>query len=313
MKKLKRNCLLLILSSLAFSAGAQQYPVFSQYYFNELVINPAYAGSHVQFSATSIYRNQWVNFDGSPKTFLFSAHSSLLRNKMGVGMMVNVDKIGSYANKNVYFSYAYFLKWPKSALSFGLQAGFDFIGADFSKLDLQNPGDLSFIPVSAYRPNIGSGLYYRRENFFVGFSVPFLINNKVNYSVGNVLSEIKQARYYFLRSGVILPVNHAKTVKFNPSILLRSQEGQAVSMDINAAFIFYDVCSAGVSYRSVDAMITFVELKLSEKIHVAYSYDWTSSSLNLFSNGTHEFMINYRNKITSIHKNLQCPSYYGYK
>jgi type IX secretion system PorP/SprF family membrane protein len=313
MRDFHKNCCAFIFMCMTIPGMAQQYPVFSQYYFNELVINPAYAGSHVQLSATSIYRNQWVNFEGSPKTFLFSAHTSLLKNKMGVGMMVNVDKIGSYANKNVYFSYAYFLKWPKSSLSMGLQAGFDFIGADFSKLDLQNPGDLSFIPVSAFKPNVGTGLYYSRENFFVGFSVPFLINNKVNYSFDNVLNEIKQARYYFLRSGAILPINHAKTLKVNPSILLRSQEGQALSLDINAAFVFYDVCSAGVSYRSVDAVITFVELKLSEKIHVAYSYDWTSSSLNLFSNGTHEFMINYRNKITSIHKNLMCPGYYGYK
>ncbi|MBI1770693.1 MAG: type IX secretion system membrane protein PorP/SprF [Bacteroidetes bacterium] len=306
-----RIALLFFLTAISVTGWAQQTPVYSQYYFNELVINPAYAGSHVQFSATSMYRNQWVNFPGSPKTYLFSAHSSFLKDKMGLGIMINADNIGSYSNKNLYFSYSYFLKFPQSKLSFGLQAGFDFIGADFSKLDLQNP-DLSFIPINSFKPNIGAGIYYKRKNFFAGFSVPMLINNKVDYRDANaVANQIKQARYYFLRMGGIFPINQMKTVQFNPSILLRSQEGQPLALDLNAAFVFYEVCSAGVSYRTVDAFITFVELKLSEKIHVAYSYDWTTSNLNAFSNGTHEFMINYRTRIRSLHKNLECPSYYG--
>ncbi len=309
-----RLILFWILSTIATAALAQQTPVYSQYYFNELIINPAYAGSQVQLSATSMYRDQWVNLPGAPKTYLFSAHTSLLNDKMGLGMMINVDNIGSYSNKNVYFSYAYFLKWPKSTLSMGLQAGFDFIGADFSKLDLQNLGDPSFVPLNVYKPNIGTGLYYKRKNFFVGFSVPMLINNTVNYNDANAIAnQIKQARYYFLRVGGIFPINPSRTVQLNPSILLRSQEGQPLALDLNAAFVFYEVCSAGVSYRTVDAFITFVELKLSDKIHVAYSYDWTQSSLNAFSNGTHEFMLNYRTRIRKLHKNLECPSYYGYR
>ena len=299
--------------TLAMPGAAQQYPVFTQYYFNELVINPAYAGNHIQLSATSQYRNQWVNFDGAPKTFSFSAHTALMKSKIGVGMLVNVDKIGSYSNKNVYFSYAYYLKLKKSMLSMGLQAGFDFIGADFSKLDLQNPGDLSFIPINAFKPNVGAGLYYSKKNWFLGFSVPLLINSNIQYSLANVVNEIKQARYYFLRGGIILPLTTNKNIKFNPSFLVRSQEQQALSFDFNAAFIFYDVFSTGVSYRTVDALITFVEIKLSDRFHVAYSYDWTRSSINLFSNGTHEFMLNYRTRIRGVHKNVECPSFYDYR
>src|SRR5690242_16065930 len=95
-----------LLATVALSFG-QQYPVFTQYYFNELVINPAYAGAHVQFSATAMYRNQWVNFPGAPKTFNFSAHTALLKNKIGVGLMVNHDEIGSYKNDHIYGYYAY--------------------------------------------------------------------------------------------------------------------------------------------------------------------------------------------------------------
>src|SRR5262249_1049072 len=101
--------------------------------------------------------------------------------------------------------------------------------------------------------------------------------------------------------------------KVNPSVLFRTQEGMPVSTDINLGFIFYDVFSVGASWRSTDAIITFIDLKLSESFHFAYSYDWTSSALNYFTMGSHEFMINYRTRIRGIHHNVQCPDYYRYR
>lgn len=295
-------------------AVAQQYPVFTQYYFNELVINPAYAGNHVQFSASMAYRNQWVNFPGAPKTISFSGHSSFWKGRVGVGLLVNHDEIGSYKNDNVYLMYSYNIRFPKSTLAMGLQTGFNMLGADFSDLDLQNPDDASFNAfLREVKPNFGTGIYYNRKNFFVGFSVPFILNNSVATTFEGLLNEITERRYYYLRSGAIFPLNGSKNVKINPSILLRSQEGQALSLDINAAFIFYDALSAGASVRSGDSFITFIDLKLSEKFHFAYSYDWTQSDLAIFSNGTHEFMLNYRARINVVHKDLQCPKFYDYR
>jgi type IX secretion system PorP/SprF family membrane protein len=310
---IKFLCLLLLV--IPGIARAQQYPVFTQYYFNELVINPAFAGSHIQFSASSMYRNQWVNFPGSPKTMTFTAHTSILKGRMGLGVLVNRDEIGSYKNHNVYFQYAYRLRFPKSTLSMGLQAGFNLLGSDFSGLDLQHPEDAAFSQyVNSIKPNFGAGIYFNKKNYFIGLSVPFLINNSVavvGTDGSGASNSIFEARYYLLRSGVILPLS--KNLKFNPSILIRTQEGQAVSMDLNAAFIIQDVCSPGVSLRSGDSFITFIDLKLSEKFHFAYSYDWTQSRLNYFSNGTHEFMLNYRAKFSSVHKNLECPKLYDYR
>jgi type IX secretion system PorP/SprF family membrane protein len=293
---------------------AQQYPVFSQYYFNELVINPAYAGNHVQLSLTAMYRNQWVNFPGAPKTFSFTGHTAMAKNKVGVGLMVNHDEIGSYKNEHIYASYSYKIHFPEATLSMGLQAGINLLGADYSKLDLQNPGDAAFYNIlNVVKPNFGAGLFFTRKNFFVGFSVPFILNNKIANSVEGLLGQLKEARYYFLRSGVVFPIDRMKKVKMNPSILLRTQEGQPLSLDINNAFIFYDVFSAGVSYRSGDSFITFVDLKITEQFHFGYSYDWTQSDLNRFSNGTHEFMLNYRTRLSGIHKDPKCPQYYDYR
>lgn len=292
---------------------AQQYPVFTQYYFNELVINPAYAGAHVQLSATSMYRNQWVNFPGAPKTFNFTAHSSFVKNKVGIGLMVNHDEIGSYKNQHIYMSYAYKIHFNKATLSMGLQAGINLLGADFSALSLQEIEDASFAnTVNKLKPNFGVGLFYSKKNYFLGLSVPFLINNAVATSTEGFLAQIKEARYYFLRGGVILPLDRVDKIKLSPSFLVRTQEGQPLSVDLNVAFTFYDVFSIGESFRLGDSFMTFIDLKISEKIHFSYSYDWTQSELSRFSNGSHEFVINYRTPIRGIHKNPECPSYYNY-
>lgn len=311
---LKKFFLITLLSLIVSCGIAQQYPVFTQYYFNELVINPAYAGNHVQLSLTAMYRNQWVNFPGAPKTFSISGHTSLVKNKVGVGLMVNHDEIGSYKNEHIYASYAYKLHFPNATLSMGLQAGINLLGADYSKLDLQTPGDAAFYNIlNVVKPNFGAGLFYTKKNFFVGFSVPFILNNKIAKSVEGLLGQLKEARYYFLRSGVVFPLDKMQKIKMNPSILVRTQEGQPLSVDVNTSFIFYDVFSAGVSYRSGDSFISFIDLKISEKFHFGYSYDWTQSDLNRFSNGTHEFMLNYRTRIRGVHKNPECPAYYNYR
>lgn len=306
------TCLLLYVF---FTAGfSQQYPVFTQYYFNELVINPAYAGSNVRLSATAMYRNQWINFPGAPKTFNFSSHTALMKNKIGVGLMINHDEIGSYKNNHIYGSYAYKIHMQDATLAMGLQAGINLLGADFSKLDLSQPGDDSFYNiVNEIKPNFGVGVFFSKKNYFLGFSVPFILNNKVATSAEDFLSEIREARYYFLRGGVVFPVDRMEKVKMNPSILVRAQEGQPLSFDINNAFIFYDVFSIGTSYRLGDALIAFIDLKLSEKIHFGYSYDVTSSNINGFSNGTHEFMLNFRSIIRGVHKDPECPQYYQYR
>ncbi|HEY3404253.1 MAG TPA: type IX secretion system membrane protein PorP/SprF [Ohtaekwangia sp.] len=301
----------LVLVSLSW---AQQYPVFSQYYFNELVINPAYAGANVQLSATAMYRNQWVNFPGAPRTFNFSGHTALMKNKIGVGLMINHDEIGSYKNEHIYASYAYKLHFPNATLAMGLQAGINLLGADFSKLDLQNPDDASFLAFTKnVKPNFGAGLYYTKKNFFLGLSVPFILNNSVINSVEDLVGEIREARYYFLRGGAVLPLSRDEKVKINPSFLVRSQEGMPLSFDVNMAFIFYDVFSIGESFRLGDSFITFIDLKLTDKIHFSYSYDWTLSDLNQFSNGSHEFVINFRTIIRGVHKNPECPQYYDYR
>ncbi len=307
-------CLLFIVGGFT-NTRAQQNPVYSQYIFNGLVINPAYAGSHVQMSLTAMYRNQWVNLDGAPKTYSITGHTALMKQKIGVGLMLTNDEIGSYSSQSMYGSYAYILKTPAGKLSLGLQAGFNLVSADFSDLNLIDPGDGSFATVSnRFRPNFGAGVYFQNKIFSAGFSVPFLLNNSISADeIEGVLSEIREARYYYLHGGMLLPLSRMGHVQLNPGLLVRAQEGSPLSMDVNVGFIFYDVFSVGASYRNIDAIVTYLDLKLSEQLHFGYSYDWTTSDLNQFSNGTHEFMLNFRFRVRKIHGNVECPTYYQYQ
>jgi len=308
MKRILVVCL--ILASLPWHSMAQQNIVYSQYIFNGLVINPAYAGSHVQLSASLSYRNQWINFDGAPKTTTFGIHSAFKRERVGLGLLVTSDKIGSYTNTGLFGEYAYRIKGPGGGVfSMGVQGGFNNFKADFSELKLKADADPIFNGYfNEFKPNFGGGLYYYKKNFFAGFSVPTILRHTQFFR--GAFQQLALPRFYYLQAGTTVPLDRMEKVKVSPSFLLRVQDGSPLSADINLNFIFYDVISLGNSYRTGDALVTFLSLTLSEKFQFVYSYDWTTSAIGQYSRGTHEFMINYRTRIRGVHKDVDCPYFY---
>ena len=304
-----KRLLTILCCSVAALALGQQRPIQSLYMFDPLLINPAYAGTQTQLSATAIYRNQWVNLDGAPKTLTTTVHSGFLRNRVGLGIIAGSDQIGIHDDVSLYGAYSYRIMLNRStSLSMGIQGGFNRFRSDFNKLSLKNPGDPNLVGVyQKYLPNVGAGLYLRHNDFFVGFSVPYMINNKTadELQAGNLS---KQRRYYYLTGGI--KADLSEYVQIYPSILMRFQDKAPYSMDINTMFILYNSVGLGVSYRLSDAVIGLFELQLNDNFHVGYAYDFTSSNLNRFSAGTHEIMINYRIKITRFHAGLECPSYW---
>ncbi len=293
----------------------QQRVLLSQYIFDGLVLNPAYAGSHVQLSTTLTYRDQWINFDGAPKTQMLSTHVGLLDNKMGLGLLVANDQIGVHEEFSMYGSYAYKIKFPTGGiLSMGLQAGFSNRTSNFNTLNLSSPNDPVFAGrITKLSPNFGTGLYYYEKDFFVGFSVPFILSNRILQDFENSISEITENRNYYLWGGMMLYLNRDESLKLKPSALIRAQDGAPVNFDFTLDFILYDVISIGSSYRNIEGVITYINLKIVDNLHLGYGYDWTQSDLNQFSNGTHEFMLNYRVRLRGVHKPVECPSYYSIK
>lgn len=311
MKKLYVYALVLVMAFLCAHQGVAQHNiVYSQYMFNGLLINPAYAGAHVQLSASLNYRNQWINFDGAPKTAVFGIHSSFRKEHLGLGLMVTSDKIGSYTNTGVFGSYAYRIKTLRGGVfSMGLQAGFNNFNANFSELRLKADGDPMFNGFfNEFRPNFGGGLFYYTKKMYAGFSVPTILKHKDFFK--SSFDQLSLPRVYYVTAGTYLPLDRMEKVKLNPSFLLRVQDGTPLSMDINMNVVFHDLISAGASYRTGDAIVSILGFKLSEKFQFVYSYDWTTSALNQYSRGTHEFMINYRTRLRRVHKDADCPYYF---
>ncbi len=290
-----RHIILLALGFLFMSqqeVAAQQRPIFSQYMFNGLVLNPAYAGNQPQLNISLLHRDQWVNVEGAPKTSSLIAHSAMKDRPIGVGLLVSRDRIGVHDDYSIYGSYAYKLNLGVGTLSMGLQAGFNYMTSDFSKLSTFNPDDpLFYGTINRFSPNFGTGLFFSNRNSYAGISVPYMINNKV-YKKADVISEAREARYYFITGGHVFKVSDA--VKIKPSGLIRVQEGQPVGMDINTNVFLQDVLNVGASYRSNDSVILLFELLLNKNLSFGYAYDHTLSRIRQYTDGTHEFMLTYR-------------------
>jgi type IX secretion system PorP/SprF family membrane protein len=297
-----------------FQAKGQHTIVYSQYLFNGLLINPAYAGAHVQLSATLTYRNQWVNFEGAPQTATFGAHTSLLKGKIGVGLLTTVDRIGSYSNTGIFGSYAYMIRDPvhNGVFSMGVQAGFNSFQADFSDLSLRSSQDQIFSGfMSELKPNFGGGLFYYNKKVFGGFSVPTILTHSELFN--GPLEQLKTPRFYYLYGGVKFALDpRTEKVILTPSLLARVQDGTPLSVDYNLSVAFQELISLGTSYRSGDGAISYINYKLSEKFYVGYSYDWTVSDIRMYSRGTHEIMINYRTRLRNIHRDLDCPQFFSH-
>jgi type IX secretion system PorP/SprF family membrane protein len=314
---MKRIIIAIFLAWSVFPTFAQQRPLQSLYMFDPLVINPAYAGTHVQLSGTAIYRNQWVNFDGAPKTFTGSIHSGFRKARVGVGLLFGNDNIGVHSDNSLYGIYSYKLKLSErkggGLLSFGLQAGFNSLKSDYFKT---NPRDGSEIGViSKFNWNFGTGVFYRNRTMYAGLSVPYLVQNKI-IGVANLTTDTvknrssigRQQRYYYLLAGFSKKLS--PIVKWMPSTLIKVQQNAPLSFDINSMFIFYDVVGLGASYRLNDSFIGLFELQINDNFHVGYAYDITTSAIRMYSNGSHEIMINYRIKIPKLHSGIECPTYW---
>ena len=288
---------------------AQQKPVFSQYTFNPLAINPAFAGSQEQFSATALYRNQWVNLDGAPTTITASANSGIVGKRIGLGINISNDRVGVHNDLGLYISYAYRIKLNGGAFAMGIQAGFNNLKSDFTKLNLININDPNLSGIyNKLNPNFGAGVFYDKGSFYAGFSVPYLINSQF-FADDNVrISDASSKRYYFLLIGNLFKITDRFDIK--PEVLFRYQEGAPFGADINGKLILDKKIALGISYRTGDAIISTFEFQLNDNLRIGYSYEATLSSLNQFSRGSHEIMINYRIKIEGLNPRTDCPTYF---
>lgn len=287
---LKRILLGAAIVLVCFTSNAQQQPMYTQYMFNALAINPAYAGSHESISATALSRIQWVGIDGAPTTHTFSIHSPVPGKKIGIGAVFSHDQIGVSKQTTVQLSYAYRIQMRRSTLSLGLQGGIRSNRTNYAELGV-NDGNLQGSEF-AVRPNFGVGAYYYTGRYYVGVSVPTVIKN--NWSKASDDDRVigTDIPHFFVTAGMVFDVS--PLVKIKPSALIKSVQGAPVELDINANVILDDKVWVGLSYRSFDALSLILELQVNPQLRFGYAYDLTVSDLRQVNSGSHELMLNYR-------------------
>lgn len=291
---MKKLIVIIVLFSSFLNASAQQEVMVSQYMFNGLFLNPAYAGSHKYFSSSLTYRKQWVKFEGAPTTYLLAVDGPLFNDKMGVGLILANDQIGVANQTDIYANYSYFVKLGPGKLGFGLKAGVSQYSAKVDDLIVNDEDDPLYAGVtkSAMLPKFGFGTYYYTSNWFVGFSIPtlFASDPKLDYAVTARKTATIQ-KHYYVNAGYVFKVS--RTMKLKPTALVKKEKASPMQIDASLTAFFMDRFSLGVTYRSKDAMSAMITAQLTKKLRLGYAYDITTTDIKIYSKGSHEVMLSY--------------------
>jgi len=285
--------LILICSFITVCASAQQDPEYTQYMYNTMAVNPAYAGSTGTIEAALLYRSQWAGMPGAPETQSFSVHSPLRNEKLGVGLSVVNDKIGPsnelYLDGN--FSYSIPLGYEQR-LAFGVKAGTRMLNIDWSKGRYYDDDDvlLNQNINNQMKLAVGAGVYYYTEKWYVGFSIPSFIQNDYYDDVRESIDYDRM--HYYLMGGYVFDLN--PNLKFKPAFLVKAVSGAPITADISANFMIQEKFVIGGAYRTDDSIAILAGFQISPSFFLGYSFDYTVSELNKYNDGSHEFILRYQ-------------------
>lgn len=287
-------CLVLALLVFAATGKSQQHPMYSQYMFNMLNINPAYAGSRGVGTATALYRNQWIGINGAPQTSSLSYDVAMKEKKIGLGVQMYDDKLGIERTTGLNLSYAFRIQLTESGtLSLGLQAGVLNYRANYSEVRTFQPNDPSFNQnISGILPSAAAGIYYNSDKFYLGLSTPALFRTKLSpTNTADVSSVSGRDLHLYLASGFVVNLNQDLALK--PSVLVKAVSGAPVEFDFNTNLWIQNFLSLGFSYRTGDAIVGMAELQLNKQLRFGYAHDKAFTELGNYNTGTHELMLRY--------------------
>ena len=256
---------------------SQQDPQYTQYMYNMNVVNPAYAGSKESLSITTLFRDQWTGIEGSPRTFTLSGHSPV-GNGLGLGFSAINDEIGPVEETNAYADVSYTIDFANDHhLAFGVKAGATFQDVGLLDLQLQDFNDVAFSEnVSETFFNVGAGVFYYTDNWYVSLSVPNFLS--ASYLDVNGREFGTDEQHFFATAGYVFQLN--QDIKFKPSVFVKSEFNSIVSYDVNANFLFYEKFEVGASYRAEDSFSGLVGFRPTDWVQVGFAYDSSVSDIN---------------------------------
>lgn len=286
-------CTVLLLGALR--SNAQQDPMFTQYMFNTLSLNPAYAGSADRLSAVAIHRSQWVNFKGAPTTQSLTVHSPLKNENISLGGTVINDKYGPVKQTGIYVDASYRIFMGNKRLAFGLKGGVNLFSANLIDLNPLVEDDQVFMNNIAGKPlpNFGFGAMFYSRKFYAGLSAPKLLSNKLlpDGVPDTVTIGSKEKQHFFAIAGAVFDLSYY--TKFKPTIMLRAVNGAPLSAEVTAQFLFYEKLWVGAMYRWEDALGILLQYEIDNRFKIGYAFDYTLSDIQQYSNGSHEVMLGF--------------------
>lgn len=305
----------------AMSSIAQQDAQYSFYMFNNLYFNPAYTGKKEALHFEVLHREQWRFFnvgdkiEGAPQSTSFSIHSPFKRSNNALGFNFHSDIIGPYKTFDFGVNYAYRIPLgTKLKLSIGVRGLYKLYQIDNVRfLDPDQVGiqHNSFPNINTF--NFGAGIYLwnKRDRFYVGFSIPHLLNNKLYHdqTVNTNSNNAQEYRHYFLTGGLVVGKLDGGKFKFYPSFMMKFAKNTPVDFDVNANFLLFERLWLGAGYRfggnfytdnkqvkvgKGSAVIGMIKAMVVKNLEIGYAYDYTLSDLGDYENGSHEFLINFK-------------------
>lgn len=283
----------------SFQLFAQQDAQYTQYMFNTLSVNPAYAGSRGQLSFAGLYRSQWVGLNGAPETFTLNLHSPIRNSRLGYGVSIVNDNIGDGTVQETYLDAVLSYTIPVSdyaKLSFGLKAGGNFLSLDFAKLrnfdaEVVQQDNID----NQFSPNFGLGVYYHTDKFYAGLSVPNILESEFfdnDSSDANSINFLAAERMniYFI-TGYVFDLNG--NLKFKPALLAKAVGGAPLQVDLSASFLFNERFSFGAAYRWDAAVSALAGFQITDQLMLGLAYDRETTELggSQFNDGSFEVFL----------------------
>ncbi|OXB01704.1 hypothetical protein B0A75_04495 [Flavobacterium oncorhynchi] len=276
-----------------FFCCAQQDAQFTQYMYNTISINPAYAGSRGALSVFGLYRTQWVGLDGAPETSSFSVNSPISNSNLGIGVSLVNDKIGPTNENNFSTDLSYSIQTSANfKLSFGIKGTVNLFNLDINKLNIEDQGDPQFQDLrNKISPNVGAGVYWHSDKAYVGLSVPSFI--ETNRYDDNDVAIYKDRINYYLMGGYVFDLDKYQYIKFKPAVLVKMVEGAPLQVDLSANFMFNDKFVVGAAYRWSAAVSAMAGFQVSDGLYIGYAYDHETTKLQNYNSGSHEIFLRY--------------------
>ena len=285
--------------------SAQQESQYTQYMYNTSLFNPAYTGSRGVGSFFGSFRSQWVGLEGAPTNGSISYHTPIPKAKgIAVGGSIFRETIGIEKKTSIAVDVAYTLRFEKSRLAFGIKGAANLFQINYDDLDLARRDVNMTGNESVFSPNIGAGIYWYTDKYYIGFSVPNMLET-THYKEGSV-SILKNSQHLYLVGGYVFEVSD--TVLFKPAILGKMVSGAPMQVDVSANFMFNEQFVLGAAYRWDAAVSALAGFQINERWFIGYSYDFETGGLSKYNSGSHEVFLRY--ELAKLYKTVVSPRFF---